>query len=104
MKRIALTISAVTIFLLSCNNSADSTKTDKPADTSSSEKMSDAKKTAAVPVAVDSATMMKNWMTYSTPTAIHKMMSDWKGEWNINITAWETASAAPMTSTGKSIN
>jgi hypothetical protein len=52
----------------------------------------------------DSATMMKNWMDYSTPGEMHKMMASWNGNWDGEVTMWEHAGGAPMTSKAKTVN
>ena len=52
----------------------------------------------------DSATMMKNWMNYMTPSKEHKMMESWKGTWTGEISMWMSPGAPPTTSTGTATN
>ena len=104
MKRIALTICAATLLLLSCNNSADDkTKTGSttPADTS---KMADKKTETPAPSApVDSATVAKNWKDFMTPGDVHKMMASWDGTWKADITMYEPGKPSTKT-TGTAVN
>jgi len=52
----------------------------------------------------DSATMMKNWMDYSTPGEMHKMIASWNGNWDGEVSMWEHSGAAPMMSKAKTVN
>ena len=54
--------------------------------------------------AVDSATMMKNWMEYMTPGKEHKMMASWDGTWNGDVTMWMTPGQPPIQSTTVTTN
>lgn len=61
--------------------------------------------TPATPPAIpDSATMMKNWATYMTPGAMHKMMAGWDGTWNADITMWMQPGAPPQKTKAKAVN
>ena len=103
MKRITLTICATTLLLIGCNSSSDDkTKTDTTPAADTSKKMTDAK-TTTPPVSLDSATMMKNWMTCMTPGEMQKMMASWDGTWSADITMWEPGKPAAKT-TGKTVN
>ncbi|MFN2457078.1 MAG: DUF1579 domain-containing protein [Chitinophagaceae bacterium] len=96
MKRITFTICAAFI-LLACNNSttAESTNTsDTGTNTSTSSN-------AAMP---DSATMMRNWQAYMTPSEPHKMMASWDGTWVGDMTMWMAPGAPPTKSTTTSVN
>lgn len=53
---------------------------------------------------MDSATMMKNWMNYMTPSKEHKMMESWNGTWTGEISMWTAPGAPPTTSTGTTTN
>lgn len=52
----------------------------------------------------DSATMMKNWEAYMTPTKPHQMMASWNGTWTGEVTMWMDPSAPPSKSTMTSEN
>ena len=52
----------------------------------------------------DSATMMKNWMNYMTPSKEHKMMASWDGTWTGEVTMWMTPGQPPIQSTTTAIN
>lgn len=63
--------------------------------------------TEAAPAATpqpDSATMMKNWEAYMTPSEAHKQMAQWTGEWSGDITMWMSPGAPPVKSTGTASN
>jgi hypothetical protein len=100
MKKTLVTICSATMLLFACNsNNADNTK-DVSNDTAASTET--AKDEKWVPV--DSATMMKVWMDYSTPGDAHKMLAKSDGKWNVETTMWMEADKPPMTSTGESTN
>jgi hypothetical protein len=46
----------------------------------------------------DSATAMKNWMDYMTPSKEHEMMTSWNGNWDGDITMWMVPGAPPSKS------
>ena len=52
----------------------------------------------------DSATMMKNWMAYSTPGDMHKMMASWDGTWDGEVSMWQMPGAPPQTSNSTATN
>jgi hypothetical protein len=52
----------------------------------------------------DSATMMKNWMNYMTPSKEHKMMESWNGTWTGEISMWMAPGAPPTKSNGIATN
>jgi len=90
MKRIALTLCSATLLLISCNNNADDkTKTDTATPADTAKKMADAKTETPPAVTIDSATAAKNWMTFSTPGEVHKMIASWNGTWKTDITLYE---------------
>jgi hypothetical protein len=100
MKKTALLIFAASLLLFSCNNSADKDKTNS---TDSTNKKETAKDDVKAPP-MDSATMMKNWQAYMTPSDMHKMMASWDGTWTTDMTMWEKPGAPPTKSTGTSVN
>jgi hypothetical protein len=100
----ALTISccfALLLVITACNDTATeetaAPKADSPATTT-------ADATPKPPKKVDSATLMKNWQMYSTPSDAHKMMAAWNGTWNAEVTSWMKPGAPPTTSKGKMVN
>ena len=53
---------------------------------------------------LDSATMMKNWMAYSTPGPEHKMMASMNGTWSGEVTMYMEAGAPPQVSKATMVN
>lgn len=70
-------------FLLACNS--DKTKDDTKVET---EKKTEETSTTEPKPMPDSATMMKNWQEYATPSDMHKMMAAWDGNWEGEVTMW----------------
>lgn len=52
----------------------------------------------------DSATRAQNWMKYSTPGDVHKMMASWSGTWEGDVSMWMAPGTTPMTSKSKTVN
>ena len=69
--------------LFACNS--EKTKDDTKVDT---EKKTEETSTADTKPMPDSATMMKNWQDYATPSEMHKMMAAWDGNWEGEVTMW----------------
>ena len=46
----------------------------------------------------------KAWMAYMTPSAIHKMIAKFNGEWKEDLTMWMTPGAPPTKSTSTCTN
>lgn len=87
---------ALLLFITACNEAATEnavTKTDSPAIASA----------PAPPPPVDSATAMRNWQAYMTPSEVHKMLASWSGTWDGDITMWMQPGAPPQTSKGKAV-
>src|SRR5688572_22054954 len=53
---------------------------------------------------VDSATMMKAWMDFATPSDMHKWMAKSDGTWNVEVTSWMDPDAPPVKSTATVVN
>jgi hypothetical protein len=83
-------------FLAACNNPSSEKKEDKKDSATAN------KEEKFVPV--DSATAMKNWQAYATPSDMHKMIAKWDGTWNMEMSSWMSPDAPPVKSTGKSVN
>ena len=87
----------LSIAVASCNN-AD-TKKDKTSagDTTAVAVSTDVKKDspAATPMP-DSATRMKNWMLYSTPGDMQKMLASWEGKWDGDVSMWMDPTQEPQ--------
>ena len=101
MKRITITL--CTAFLLFACNDGDKTETTdnkESADTSTTSTAS----TTANEAKPDSATAMKNWQTYMTPSDVHKMMSSWSGTWTGDVTMWHEPGMPPEKSKSTSQN
>ncbi|RYG46956.1 MAG: DUF1579 domain-containing protein [Chitinophagaceae bacterium] len=102
MKRLTLAFCAAAMVFAACNNE---TKTAGESTTKSPDTMtSTAPKPAETYTQPDSATMMKNWMEYSTPGDVQKMMASWSGSWTGEMTMWESPEKPPQTATLKTIN
>jgi len=100
MKRITITLCAAFI-LFACNDDKTETAdTKESADTSTTSTAS----TTANEAKPDSATAMKNWQTYMTPSDVHKMMSSWSGTWTGDVTMWHEPGMPPEKSKSTSQN
>lgn len=89
MKKIIIAFFATGIFLISCKNE------EKKVDASTSKTESET---------MDSATMMKNWMTYMTPGEPHAMLAKSVGEWTSVNTMWMSPDAPPSVTQGFCLN
>jgi|SRR6218665_215477 len=101
MKRVILILCSA-LAIVACNNASKTEESATPKDTMATIPPP-ANTEAAAPV-LDSATMMKNWMEYATPGEVHKMLASWNGNWDGEVTIWETPDAPPQKSTTKSVN
>ncbi len=85
--------------ITACNEAATEetppAKTDSPAAASSTP--------AAMPE-LDSATKMKNWQAYATPSDPHKLLAQMNGTWDAEMSFWEKEGAPPMVSKAKAVN
>ena len=98
MKRL-LTIASASLLLFACNSEGEKSK-ETAGDTTAVEK-----NTAPTTYApVDSATMMKNWLEYSTPGEIHKMIASWNGNWDGEVSMWHDPASPPQVSKSTSVN
>ena len=100
MKKIFICATACVLFV-ACNDNATSTTATTKDDTS---KTATVKSETITTPPVDSATMMKNWESYMTPSDAHKIMASWDGSWNGDVTMWQTPDAAPHISKTVSTN
>ena len=99
-------ISACIVFITAIGCAGNETKKDETATVPDTTMNTAAKteETPAAPVKVDSATMMKNWMAYSTPGDMHKMIASWNGTWNGEVTMWQAPGAPAQTSKSTAVN
>ncbi|PZR29579.1 MAG: hypothetical protein DI535_02370 [Citrobacter freundii] len=102
MKRLTLIFCAA-LAIAACNNASETEETKTPKDSTTTTPTPTTEATEPAPV-LDSATMMKNWMDYATPGEVHKMMASWNGNWDGEVTMWETPTSAPQKSTTKAVN
>lgn len=101
MKKLIATACIISLTAMSCSSN-ETKKDDAPvADSTTATSTKPAETPAPV---LDSATMMKNWMDYSTPGDMHKMLASWDGAWDAETTTWHAPGAPPMMSKGKSVN
>ena len=104
MKHTLITASIISIAMMGCNADTKKETTATATDTSTaSSKMEETTPATDMPV-VDSATMMKNWMAYSTPGDVHKMIKSWDGTWNGEVTSWYSPGAPPEISKSTAVN
>lgn len=92
---------AALIFMFGCTSNSTSKVDEKTALDTTKTANSKVETTA---VEVDSATMMKNWESYMTPTDAHKIMASWDGSWVGEVSMWQTPDATPEKSTGTTVN
>ena len=105
MKYLLIVACIFSIATVGCDSNTKNESTSTATDTSSmTSKMDETATTTEVPVPVDSATMMKNWMAYSTPGDIHKMIKSWDGTWNGEVTSWYSPGAPPEISKSTAVN
>jgi len=106
MKQFILTACIISAVLISCTSNekkGDDTTVTTSSDTSSTASTtSNMDETPAAPV--DSATMMKNWQAYSTPSAPHAMMAKWNGTWKGKTIMWHAPGAPGDSSTATAVN
>jgi hypothetical protein len=86
---------------IACNDASTDASIESKADTSAS---NSAAITDQTPTVKDSAAMMKAWMDYMTPGAMHSMIAKDDGVWTADITMWMTPDAPPTKSTGTATN
>jgi len=100
MKQFTLALCASSILFFSCNSSGEKTDVSNT-DTSKLTEQPIAKD--AAPVAMpDSAAMMKAWMDFATPGAMHQWMEKTNGTWEAEVSSWMAADAPPTKS--KAVN
>ena len=100
MKQFTLALCASSILFFSCNSSSEKTDVTNT-DTSKLTEQPIAKD--AAPVAMpDSAAMMKAWMDFATPGAMHQWMEKTNGTWEAEVSSWMAADAPPTKS--KAVN
>ena len=106
MKQTFLAICAATFFFAACNSDEktadskmDESKKDSSSTMSSNDKMEE-KKADDTYTMPDTATARKNWMAYSTPGDVHKMLAKSNGAWTSEISMWEKPDGPVMKATG----
>jgi hypothetical protein len=105
MKRTHLSIIYSAVLIMACNSATET----KPGDAI---KEDNTERVSTTPVAAnkemtpmpDSATMAKNWQAYMTPGSVHKMMAQWNGTWNGDITMWMQPGAPEQKNKGTMVN
>ncbi|MFT3979374.1 MAG: DUF1579 domain-containing protein [Ferruginibacter sp.] len=104
MKKILIAASMLSLIVASCNDSGTKKEEAATSDSSANKSATPATEAPTASAPLDSATMMKNWMAYSTPGDMHKLLQSWDGTWTGEITSWMTPGAPPQVSTGKAVN
>ncbi len=99
-----LIISACFVSLAAIGCSSNETKKGETATMTDTTSSTVAVDEPAPPAPVDSATMMKNWMAYSTPGEMHKLMSSWSGTWDGEVSMWHAPGAPPEISKSTAVN
>ena len=103
MKHFIITACFISVAAISCtSNEAKKEDTTTAADSTAKTTTSTSADAPAAPL--DSATMMKTWVAYSTPGDMHKMMAGWDGTWDGETTMWHAPGAPPETSKTKAVN
>lgn len=101
MKKVIIYAAASILFVACNDNAASNTNNASTTDTSVKE---EPKKETLTSAPLDSATMMKNWETYMTPSDVHKIMASWDGSWNGDVSMWQMPDAPPQTSKSTTVN
>ena len=102
MKHFIISACFVSLAAISC--SGNETKQDENAVVTDTTSVTKAEDITEATSPVDSATVMKNWMAYSTPGDMHKMIASWNGTWNGEVTMWHAPGAPPETSKSTAVN
>ena len=93
---------SLSFLAVSCgNNDNTSINSEKENKKDTTTDVSEAKPQAEAPP--DSATMMKNWTAYMTPSKPHEMMASWNGTWSGDITMWHAPGTPPEKSKGTAV-
>ena len=105
MKHLIIAACIVTLTAIGCSGNEAKKNKETASVKEGTEETSTTKveESPAAPV-VDSATMMKNWMAYSTPGDVHKMIKSWDGTWNGEVTSWYSPGAPPEISKSTAVN
>ena len=103
MKRISLMICTISLLIASCNNETK-TATETTTGSDSATMANPDSSVSDVYTPPDSATMMKNWQEYMTPSEPHKMMASWNGNWDGEVTMWHAPGAPPEVSKATAVN
>lgn len=103
MKQKLLAFFTAAFILAACNNDkkSDATKEDKAPETATNTTEEKKNEPMAMP---DSATMMKNWQEYMTPSDVHKMMAKWDGTWDGDVTMWMAPGTPEQKSKSTAVN
>jgi hypothetical protein len=104
MKRILFACMATAMIATACNNETKNTDAAKDSNSTAMEKDKPADAKDQSYTMPDSATMMKNWEAYATPSDVHKMMASWDGNWTGENTMWHAPGAPPQTSKSTAVN
>jgi hypothetical protein len=102
MKHFIFSACILSITVMGCaGNEAKKNETASVTDTMTTN-ASKVEESPAVPL--DSATMTKNWMAYSTPGDMHKMIKSWDGSWTGEVTSWYAPGTPPQKSKSTAVN
>eukprot|EP01035_Chromulina_nebulosa_P060606 gene60606-82910_t len=101
MKKTFLPIFAAAVIAIGCNNA---TTTAPSSDTGSKGPPSTETAAATPKPQPDSATMMKNWQAYMTPSTLHQMMASWNGNWEGEVSIWHVPGAPPEIAKATTVN
>lgn len=86
---------------IACNDASKDASLESKPDSSANTTAAAADQTPSVK---DSTAMMKAWMDYATPGAMHSMLAKDDGAWTVDITSWMSPDAPPEKSTGTATN
>jgi hypothetical protein len=93
MKHLTIALCASSILFFACNNNGEKIETSKTDAEKTEQPVANNATPAPMP---DSAAMMKAWMEFATPGAMHKWMEKTNGTWEAEVDQWMSADAPPM--------
>ncbi len=104
MKKLLFALFAIGIFGSCQNNESSKTTSAASTDTVVKEPAKVNEEPKATEPVLDSATQTQNWMAYMQPGEMHKMMAEWNGSWNAEMSLWMAPGAEPEKSKGTMVN
>lgn len=91
MRKLSIALSVVLLLVSACNNEK------KEAGTSGATDSSAAAKSGSAGSSVDTAAMNKAWAAYMAPGKVHQMLAKADGQWDAEITFYQSIDQSPVT-------